>query len=174
MRVFCNECGAANDGQPGTKVMCTRCTAIFEVPGNFTPLPATHAAPEGTTPADASAEMQGGQPRAPEVPPQVPPATGTANWGAPNPNAGPVLAIPAMKTETLAVVSLILGIFGFMCCLIAPIGALVTGGLAIQKVNANPTTLQGKGLAIAGMIMGGISLAMSFLGIIGAIFGNAH
>jgi hypothetical protein len=64
------------------------------------------------------------------------------------------------QNKTLPIVSLVLGILS-ICCYISPltgIAALITGFLAIRNINADPNTYGGKGLAIAGMICGGIFL----------------
>lgn len=62
------------------------------------------------------------------------------------------------ENKTLAIVSLVLGIVS-LCCYISPItgaAALITGYMAMKKVNTDPANFGGKGLAIAGMITGGI------------------
>jgi hypothetical protein len=60
-------------------------------------------------------------------------------------------------TEPLAIWSLVLSLVGLMgfCCggPLLGIGAVVCGHLALSKINANPN-LQGRGLALAGLIMG--------------------
>lgn len=73
--------------------------------------------------------------------PFQPPATGSVN-------------------QTLPIVSLILGILS-ICCYISPltgIAALITGYLGIKNANNDPQNYGGKGLAIAGMILGGLFL----------------
>jgi hypothetical protein len=60
--------------------------------------------------------------------------------------------------QTLPIISLVLGIVS-LCCYISPLtglGALVTGYLGIKNINQNPRMYGGKGLAMAGMIIGGI------------------
>lgn len=64
--------------------------------------------------------------------------------------------------QTLPIISLVLGIVS-LCCYISPltgIGALITGYLALNNIKKDPATYGGKGLAIAGMITGGIFLAI--------------
>ena len=68
--------------------------------------------------------------------------------------------------QTLPTVSLVLGIFGilFTCCYGGiPLGAaaLVTGYLGLKNINENPQTFGGRGLAIAGIVMGVIALLIS-------------
>lgn len=70
----------------------------------------------------------------------------------------PPAAGTAGQNKTLAIVSLVLGIIS-LCCYVSPltgIAALITGFLAMKKANNDPSNYGGKGLAIAGMITGGI------------------
>src|SRR5437588_709619 len=105
---------------------------------------------------------------APSVPTAAPPATaiGTAPaviaaTSGPMPPAGSVPA-PA-KTEPLAILSLILsvlGLFGFCCgfFLMMAIAGVVCGHLALSKFKKNPE-LQGRGLALSGVIVGYAAIA---------------
>lgn len=67
--------------------------------------------------------------------------------------------------QTLPIVSLVLGIIS-LCCYVSPltgIGALVTGYLALKNIKTDPSTYGGRGLAIAGMAIGGVFLAIGLL-----------
>ena len=71
------------------------------------------------------------------------------------------------QTSTLAVVSLIFGILGWI--LIPWIGslvAIVTGHLARGEIRRSPGALDGDGMAIAGLVLGYAMLALSLLGIV--------
>jgi len=62
------------------------------------------------------------------------------------------------QNKTLAIVSLVLGILS-ICCYVSPImgiAALITGWLAMKNIKSDPNTYGGKGLAMAGMILGGV------------------
>ncbi|PZR76830.1 MAG: hypothetical protein DLM73_01345 [Chthoniobacterales bacterium] len=79
---------------------------------------------------------------------------------APAAAAGPVVpaaAIPAARTEPLAIWSLVLSLVGLLgfCCggPILGIAAVICGHLGLSKIAANPT-LQGRGLALTGLIIG--------------------
>lgn len=64
--------------------------------------------------------------------------------------------------QTLPIISLILGIVS-VCCYIGWItgpAALITGYLGMKNANNDPSQYGGKGLAIAGMIVGGIFTAI--------------
>lgn len=101
-----------------------------------------------------------------ETPPSQPPAEWTpppapdAAWQNQQIGSNTPFQPPATGSvnQTLAIVSLILGIVS-LCCYVSPvtgIAALITGFMAIKKANDDPTNYGGKGLAIAGMITGGI------------------
>lgn len=168
MRVFCSQCGTPNEGQPGTKVICTNCTAVFEVPGG---------ADAGQAPSSGLADTQLSAPPPTVAPPSTPAGP---SWGAPSVNPGqpgPLYPAPTNTTpgaHPLAITSLVLGLLA--CCIpfAASLAALITGIIAIQKIDANPTAHGGRGLAMAGAILGGIGLAGSILLVILSAIGNAH
>ena len=69
------------------------------------------------------------------------------------------------QNQTLPIISLVLGIIS-ICCYISPltgIAALITGFLGMKNANNNPNQYGGKGLAIAGMITGGVFLLLGLL-----------
>ena len=73
----------------------------------------------------------------------------------------PTPVVVAAPTEPLAIWSLVLSIVGFLgfCCggPILGIAGVVCGHLGLSKINANPQ-LQGRGLAMAGLIIGYIAV----------------
>jgi hypothetical protein len=77
--------------------------------------------------------------------------------------ASPYPATPAAPTEPLAIWSFVLslvGLFGFLCC--GPLfsgAAVVCGHLALPKFRARPE-LQGRGLAVAGLVIGYILVGL--------------
>src|SRR5213079_3346746 len=75
----------------------------------------------------------------------------------------PAVFVPQRKTEQLAVLSLIFSILGLcgFCCglfLVAAIGGIVCGHLALSRIKANPE-LEGHGLAMAGLVIGYVAVA---------------
>jgi hypothetical protein len=67
--------------------------------------------------------------------------------------------------QTLPIVSLVFGIVS-LCCYISPltgIVALVTGYMGMKNANNDPQHYGGKGLAIAGMITGGVFFLLGLL-----------
>jgi hypothetical protein len=102
-------------------------------------------------------------------PPPVPPA---APYGTPPPPPPPpppagyatpagVAAVPA--TNQKAIWALVLGISGFFCCGLLGIGGLVLGSQARGEIKASGGTQGGDGLALAGMITGGVALAVMLI-----------
>jgi hypothetical protein len=78
--------------------------------------------------------------------------------------AGPVTAVPALSapTEPLAIWSLVLSLLaicGFCCTpvVLTGIGGVVCGHLALSKIKANPS-VQGHGLAVAGLVIGYVAI----------------
>lgn len=62
--------------------------------------------------------------------------------------------------QTLPIISLVLGIVS-LCCYVSPvtgIAALITGYLGLKNIKTDPNNYGGRGLAIAGMITGGVFL----------------
>ena len=63
------------------------------------------------------------------------------------------------KTPAGAVWSLVLGILSLFCLwLLGSIPAIILGALSIKKAKANPDTVGGEGLALAGIITGAIGI----------------
>lgn len=62
------------------------------------------------------------------------------------------------KTSVAAIWSLVFGISSFCTWLIGSIPALILGGIALSKISGSQGQLQGKGLAITGMVTGGIGM----------------
>ncbi|MEY2518459.1 MAG: hypothetical protein QOF24_218 [Verrucomicrobiota bacterium] len=88
------------------------------------------------------------------------PGSSSTTPTAPMPAGGPIVPtplVPAAPTEPLAIWSLVLSLVGLLgfCCggPILGIGAVVCGHLAMSKINEKPE-LQGRGLALAGLIIG--------------------
>ena len=68
------------------------------------------------------------------------------------------------KTVGQATASLVLGILSMvMFSILAGIPAVVCGHIAKSKISKNPETLKGDGIALAGLIMGYLSIAVSVL-----------
>jgi hypothetical protein len=72
---------------------------------------------------------------------------------------------PAKPNSTLAIVSLIAGILGFIQVvpLIGPLVAVITGHMAKSEIKKSNGALGGDGMATAGLILGYIPLVLSIL-----------
>lgn len=91
-------------------------------------------------------------------------AVSCPSCGHPAPRARP--AAGARRTEGTAVASLVLGIAGFIICpLIPSILAIVFGNQAQRKIGQDPS-LEGDGMAKAGVILGWIGVGLAALGIL--------
>ena len=65
------------------------------------------------------------------------------------------------KTAGIAITSLVFGILGLMC--LGPLGAIpavICGHIAKSKIKASAGVLQGDGLALAGLILGYVSIGL--------------
>lgn len=92
----------------------------------------------------------------------------------------------ARTTSTPALLSLIFGLLSWlMVPLIGAIAAIVCGHMGRSEIRKSPDTLEGDGLAIAGLILGYLQLVMAVLAVIAVIlffgglaavlaFGAAH
>jgi hypothetical protein len=90
----------------------------------------------------------------PPPPPAPPPA-----WNPATP--GPYYA-SAPQTSGMSVASLVLGIVSIFCfglLLVPPILAVVFGNLALDRIAGSGGTVKGRGMAIAGIVLGWIAIA---------------
>ena len=130
--------------------------------------------PSEPRPSDAWAQPT------PAPPPPIPPAPSAAP--APPPGSGYQYAAPAPtwapgqpaygppKTNNLAIVSLVFGIANFIVCpFIGSIVAIVTGHISSSQIKRSEGREGGKGLALAGTILGYVGLGLAIVGLAGAI-----
>jgi hypothetical protein len=110
----------------------------------------------------------------------APPPAPVASWqdqgvGSSTPFQPPVAG---GQNQTLAIVSLVCGVLSLLCCawFLPGIAAVVLGFMAKSKADQNPAEYGGRGMALAGMITGGISIVLgiivSLLWLLGAFAGN--
>lgn len=114
-----------------------------------------------------------------------PPAASQNDWSAPPPVAGwenqeigqntpfnPPVAGQEGENKTMAIISLVCGILSCLCCfsiLTGPAG-VVLGYIAKGNIDKNPSVYGGRGLAMGGMITGGIGTLISIILIILQVF----
>ena len=79
---------------------------------------------------------------------------------------------PVPRTSTTAVLSLVFGILSWCVLpLVGAIVAIVTGHVARGEIRrAPPGTLEGDGMAVAGLVLGWTNLALMVLGLFLVLF----
>jgi hypothetical protein len=140
---------------------------------NPAPAPGAYPPPPAYNAPDAPA------PAAPAAPPaySAPPAYGTtpgygttqAYGTAPAYGAAPAYSYGATaKTNTLAIVSLIASIAAFIIVpFVGSVVGVITGHMSLNQLKTSGE--QGRGMALAGTIVGWVGLGLAILGIIAAI-----
>jgi hypothetical protein len=98
----------------------------------------------------------------------TPPPAPDASWQNQPIGANTPFQPPAAGTgqnNTLSIISLVLGILSIPCCgfVIFGIAAAVTGFLAKKKADQNPELYGGRGMALAGMIIGIITAVIGLI-----------
>jgi prepilin-type processing-associated H-X9-DG protein len=80
--------------------------------------------------------------------------------------------IPKTERSSLAIWSLVLGILStLLFCLFLGLPAIICGHLALGKIRASGNRLQGRGQAIAGLVMGYLGVFLTILFMIGMFAG---
>ncbi len=145
--MFCFKCGAS---MPEDSTVCPQCAT----PVQATPTPPPPPQASAPNPASTSAWLN--VPSSPsQYSPQYPPQAQQRYQPA--------------QTDGGAVASMILGIASFALCLsfITGIPAIILGHISLSKIKKSMGRLKGEGMALAGLILGYISLP--FILIIAAI-----
>lgn len=139
-------------------------------PSSYEPVTPSFAEPEPTPPEPAFNPFNQ-PPSAPIAQAEwtPPPVAQDQGWQTPQVgNNPPPFSPPAAGggvNQTLPIISLVLGIAS-LCCYISPltgIAAIITGFIGMKNANNDPRNFGGKGLAIAGMITGGVFALLSII-----------
>ena len=106
---------------------------------------------------------------------QPPPAWGQPHaWGQPPPTwRGPAPGTiygtgslpPAPTTNGLAVAALVTGLF-FWCFVIPGIVAVILGYLALEQIADSAGAQRGRGMAIAGIVLGWVGIGLLGIGVL--------
>lgn len=73
----------------------------------------------------------------------------------------------ATPTSALAIVSLVFGILAWvMLPVLGPIVAVITGHMARAEIRRGPGRIDGDGLAIGGLVLGYLQIAMLLIGFV--------
>ena len=84
------------------------------------------------------------------------------------PAQAPVYAV--RQTSALAITSLVLGLLGWtMLPLVASVCAVVCGHMARAELRRNPATMDGDGLAVAGLVLGWSMIVITLLAIVAVV-----
>jgi hypothetical protein len=79
----------------------------------------------------------------------------------PQPAAPTVQPAAQPQRKALAIVSLVLGILSLVTCFLAGIPAIITGAIAQSRSRRDPARYGGRGLALAGLILGCCGTALT-------------
>ena len=72
--------------------------------------------------------------------------------------------VPARVTNTMAIVSLVLGILSWIALpIVGAIGAVICGHIARGEIRRAPEAYEGDGMAVAGLILGYLHLVLFVL-----------
>lgn len=143
------------------------------------PTPPAAGAPEAAAPYTPPAPSYGA-PSAGPAPsyqppsyPPAPPAYGSAPGAPTQPSPGappvygsaPYYGAPAPKTNVLAIISMIASILGFIWILplVGSLGGAIMGHLSLNQIKR--TGEAGRGMALAGVIVGWVGVAFAVIGI---------
>jgi prepilin-type processing-associated H-X9-DG protein len=161
-QIQCPHCGQAYALTPeqvpqysGQTITCMQCNRPFTVPALAQAAPAAARPPASTLPpalggAAGTAQPRSDQPSATQ--PATPPPQAPLNYNAPS-------YIRPLQSNGLAIASLVCACLGFIIPVIPGILAIIFGIMAIRRTR--DPQVGGKGLAIAGLCVGGFSLLMS-------------
>ncbi|MBA3823457.1 MAG: DUF4190 domain-containing protein [Ktedonobacterales bacterium] len=125
--------------------------------------------PTGTPPNYGAPPEYGAQPNY-NAPPGYgpPPGYGQAPaYG--QPYAYPGMVPGAPQSNGLATASLVLGLLMFLFGIFTGIPAVITGHMALGRIKQNPALAGSRGQAIAGLVLGYISIGLTVIGIVAII-----
>lgn len=171
-----------NDGTP----LITDAPSSFDPQATILASPPKVSTPSGPfdqpTPGDWSSQS----PPAPTDWPPAQPQAAQSDWGTPGgyqpgsqPMGGtgfqPPMQFPgaANKQQGFAIASMICGIVSIVCCLgiFAGVPAVILGIMGMNKEKADPAHYGGRGMALAGVITGGIGSLFGVIWIVLQIIG---
>ena len=65
---------------------------------------------------------------------------------------------------------MILGIVGLVVCQLVGIAAIIVGNQAKQEIDSSGGQLEGRGMAVAGVVMGWVAVGLMVLGLVVVFF----
>ncbi len=166
MRIFCTQCGEANEVEPGQFSVCAGCGSTLQQ-GGATGSPPPAGQPSQPMYSPPPSANHGGAPYA-GAPASVTQDTYRPLQGEPIRPGGSSLPSPysssgTQETNKLAIASLV---FGIVCCFPPLTGTLALGLGATALKQIQERNEKGRELAIAGMVLGGLGVGMSILSLL--------
>jgi hypothetical protein len=75
--------------------------------------------------------------------------------------------VPLKRTSTLAIISLVSGLLGWtLLPWLGSIAAIITGHMARAEIRRDVETVEGDGMAVAGLVLGYSMVALSILAVL--------
>lgn len=79
-----------------------------------------------------------------------------------DPQYAELINAPQPRTSGLAITSLVLGLLSFLTCCVTGVPAIIFGAIGLGRIGGSGGALRGKGIAIAGIILGSIGTLLVF------------
>ncbi|MBE0429495.1 MAG: DUF4190 domain-containing protein [Thermoleophilia bacterium] len=67
------------------------------------------------------------------------------------------------KAGGLAIASLVFSLVGLLCCGVASIAGIILGAVELGRINRGESSVKGRGLALAGIIIGAVVIGLWLL-----------
>lgn len=99
--------------------------------------------------------------------PPPPPASGSGVFV--TPAAQPQMAATPQGTSGLAIASLIFGILVFLTFGLAGLPAVILGHMGLSRIKKSGGALKGRGMAIAGLVMGYLGFGLTFIAVLASL-----
>jgi hypothetical protein len=158
--MFCPMCGAPNEDD---SVFCANCGAVLDAEAPAAQFEVKSEAEPYDNSQDVDPEAVAPEKPALTLPPPLPPAPPRPP-ALPRPLAAVASVVP---TSGMAIASLVLGIGGLTILpLLGSIAAIILGYMARKDIRHRPGQVSGDGLALAGIVLGWISVGLAVLGLL--------
>ncbi|WP_395736629.1 DUF4190 domain-containing protein [Prosthecobacter sp.] len=103
------------------------------------------------------------------IPPPQPQAVPSGSGVFVSPGGQPAMAVAPQGTSGLAIASLVFGILVFLTFGLAGLPAVILGHIGLSKINKSNGALKGRGMAIAGLVMGYLGFGLTFIAILASL-----
>ncbi len=155
--MFCPQCGAPNEDDA---VFCGNCGAVLD-PEELD-VEAGSQEPQQEVVEEIEQESPAGEEEAGELVPM--PDEAPVAPPPPPPPPPPPTRTSTLQTSGMAIASVVMGVAGWtLLPLVGSILAIIFGNMARQEIRQRPDELAGDGLAVAGLVLGWLSVGVSIL-----------